>query len=242
MAKLYNLARMTTATTGTGTLTLGTAVSGYLTFAQAGVSNAETVAYGIKDGSSSEVGTGVYTSAGTTLTRSVTKSTNSDTAISLSGSAEVYVTARKEDILNAADPLTSAQAAVQSDQEAASSTTLAVTPGTQKYHPSAAKAWVSFTDSAGTITINASYNVSSVTRNGTGDYTVNFTTAFSSAEYCAVTSFAASTSVVCKMNAQSSGATVAATASAQRFALFAAFAGGASTNCDRGYYAAFGDQ
>jgi hypothetical protein len=92
MAKLYNLARMTTATTGTGTITLGSAVSGYLSFASAGVQNGDTVTYAIKDGSNSEIGEGVYTTSGTTLTRSVIKSTNSDTAISLSGSAEVFIT------------------------------------------------------------------------------------------------------------------------------------------------------
>ena len=92
MAKLYNLARMTTATAGTGAITLGSAVSGYLTFAAAGVSNGETVTYGIKDGSGSEIGEGVYTASGTTLTRSGIKSTNSDSAISLSGSAEVFIT------------------------------------------------------------------------------------------------------------------------------------------------------
>jgi hypothetical protein len=103
MAKLYNLARVTTATTGTGTITLGAAVSGYLTFAQAGVANGETVAYGIKDGANSEVGTGVYTSSGTTLARTVTKSTNSDAAINLSGTAEVFITPRKEDLLSTSE-------------------------------------------------------------------------------------------------------------------------------------------
>lgn len=98
MSKLYNLARVTTATTGAGTITLGSAVSGYLTFASSGVSDAEIVSYGIKDGANSEVGTGTYTTSGTTLTRTVTKSTNSNTAINLSGTAEVYITARAEDI------------------------------------------------------------------------------------------------------------------------------------------------
>jgi hypothetical protein len=93
MAKLYNLARMTTATTGTGTITLGSAVSGYLSFAGAGVANGETVTYAIKDGASSEIGEGVYTASGTTLTRTVIKSTNSDSAINLSGAAEVFITA-----------------------------------------------------------------------------------------------------------------------------------------------------
>lgn len=103
MAKLYNLARMTTATTGTGTLTLGSAVPGFLTFAQSGVANGETISYTIRDGNNTEIGTGVYTSAGTTLTRNVTKSTNSDSLISLSGNAEVYISPRKEDILNTGD-------------------------------------------------------------------------------------------------------------------------------------------
>lgn len=98
MAKFFNLARMTTATTGTGTLTLGIAQSGSLSFTNAGVSNGDVIAYGISDGVHSEVGTGVYTASGTTLTRSVTKSTNSNNPINLSGSATVFITARAEDI------------------------------------------------------------------------------------------------------------------------------------------------
>lgn len=98
MAKLFNLARMTTATTGTGTITLGSAASGFLTFAQAGVVNGDIVSYGIQDGTSREVGTGTYTSSGTSLTRSVVKSTNSNAAISLSGSAEVFITPVATDI------------------------------------------------------------------------------------------------------------------------------------------------
>ena len=73
-------------------------------------------------------------------------------------------------------------AAVQSDQETGTSTSVAVVPGVQHYHPSAAKAWVTFTVSGGVVTVKNSYNVSSVTRNGAGDYTVNFTTAFSGAD------------------------------------------------------------
>jgi hypothetical protein len=97
MAKSYNLAKVTTATTGTGTITLGTPSQGYLSFADAGVQDGETVSYGIRDLNHSETGTGVYTSSGATLTRNVTTSTNSDSAINLSGSAEVYITARAED-------------------------------------------------------------------------------------------------------------------------------------------------
>jgi hypothetical protein len=44
------------------------------------------------------------------------------------------------------------------------------------------KAWVNF-NGTGTVAIRASFNVSSITDNGTGDYTVNFTTAMPSADY-----------------------------------------------------------
>ena len=45
-----------------------------------------------------------------------------------------------------------------------------------------AKAWVNF-NGTGTVAIRASFNVSSITDNGTGNYTVNFTTAFADANY-----------------------------------------------------------
>jgi len=43
-------------------------------------------------------------------------------------------------------------------------------------------AWVNF-QGAGTVSIRRSYNVTSITDNGTGDYTVNFTTACPTANY-----------------------------------------------------------
>ena len=45
-----------------------------------------------------------------------------------------------------------------------------------------AKAWVNF-NGTGTVAIRASFNVSSITDNGTGDYTANFTTAMPDANY-----------------------------------------------------------
>jgi hypothetical protein len=99
MAKLYNLARVVSSTTGTGTLTLGAAVSGCLTFANAGVKDGDVVSYGISDGSNSEVGIGTYTSSGPTLSRTtVLASTNSGNKISCSGNQQVYVTILAEDI------------------------------------------------------------------------------------------------------------------------------------------------
>lgn len=50
-----------------------------------------------------------------------------------------------------------------------------------------AKAWVNF-NGTGTVAIRASYNVSSITDNGTGDYTVNFTNALPDANYATVAS------------------------------------------------------
>lgn len=47
----------------------------------------------------------------------------------------------------------------------------------------AAKAWVNF-NGTGTVAIRDSYNVSSITDNGTGDYTVSFTNAMANANYC----------------------------------------------------------
>jgi hypothetical protein len=76
-------------------------------------------------------------------------------------------------------------AATQSDQETSTSTTTFVSPGRQQFHPSACKAWVEFNVSGTRL---ASYNVSSVTDNGPGDWTPNFTTSFSSGNFaCAGT-------------------------------------------------------
>jgi hypothetical protein len=46
-----------------------------------------------------------------------------------------------------------------------------------------AKAWVNFNGTTSPGTIRASFNVSSVTKNATGDYTVNFTNALADANY-----------------------------------------------------------
>lgn len=92
MAKVYNRAKVTTATTGTGTITLGAAVSGYQTFASAGVANADVVHYVIEDGTAWEIGTGTYTSAGTTLSRTLVQS-STGSLLTLSGSATVYIAA-----------------------------------------------------------------------------------------------------------------------------------------------------
>lgn len=98
MTVLVNRAKMSTATTGTGSITLGSAVDGYQSFSAAGVSNADVVRYVIEDGSNWEIGTGTYSASGTAITRTVSESSNAGAAISLSGAATIFVGATAEDL------------------------------------------------------------------------------------------------------------------------------------------------
>lgn len=103
MAKLFNRARMTVSgTPGTGAITLGSAQSGFQSFAAAGVADGDTVSYVIEDGSSWEVGQGVYTASGTSLSRGAISSSNSNAAISATSNATVFLSALASDISTAA--------------------------------------------------------------------------------------------------------------------------------------------
>jgi hypothetical protein len=82
-------------TSGTGTLTLAGAVTGFQAFSAA-LSNGDTTYYAIAESSTGawEVGLGTYTTSGTTLARTtILSSSNSGSAINLSGAgAEVFIT------------------------------------------------------------------------------------------------------------------------------------------------------
>ena len=84
----------TTTTTGTGTVTLAGAVSGFQSFAAVG--NGNTTFYTIADSSGSnwEIGIGTYTSSGTTLSRdTVLSSSNSGSLVNFpAGAKNVFVT------------------------------------------------------------------------------------------------------------------------------------------------------
>ena len=54
------------------------------------------------------------------------------------------------------------------------------------YARTTAKAWVNFSDNGTTCTINQSFNVSSITRNSTGNYGINFTSGIRSSASCAI--------------------------------------------------------
>lgn len=84
----------TTTTTGTGTVTLAGASTGFQSFAAVG--NGNSTFYTIADASGSdwEVGIGTYTSSGTTLSRdTVLSSSNSGSLVNFSaGTKNVFVT------------------------------------------------------------------------------------------------------------------------------------------------------
>lgn len=81
----------TTATTGTGTVTLAGASAGFQSFSVIGDTN--TTYYTLVSGSEWEVGIGTYTSSGTTLSRdTVLESSNAGSKITLAGTSDVFCT------------------------------------------------------------------------------------------------------------------------------------------------------
>ena len=98
----------TTTTTGTGTVTLGGAVSGFDTFA-AGIGNSNTTYYCIQLGAEFEVGLGTLAGDSSTLARTtVISSSNSDSAVDFSaGAKNVFCTlpASKATVLDASGNL-----------------------------------------------------------------------------------------------------------------------------------------
>jgi len=81
----------TTTTSGTGTVTLAGAEDGFQAFSVIG--NGNTTYYAIINGDAWEVGLGTYTSSGTTLSRTtILESSNSGSALTLSGTSDVFCT------------------------------------------------------------------------------------------------------------------------------------------------------
>lgn len=112
-------------------------------------------------------------------------------------------------------------AGTQAQLEAASSTAVYVTPGRQHFHPGMAKAVGRVTNSAGTYTLQSttSYNITSISKTGTGVITVNLTTSMADTNYIvqittdtSATSayYTATSSSVITVNIKSIGTTPAA--------------------------------
>lgn len=131
MSTFHNRVRVATATAGTGTITLGQASAGYCSFSEGGVANGATVTYTIEDGTSFEVGRGVYDSSALTLTRAailiskIAGQPADTTPLTLSGSAVVFVTAAAEDLLTRTAALTD-NAVIRGDGGAAGAQTSSV--------------------------------------------------------------------------------------------------------------------
>ena len=110
---LYNRVQETTNTTGTGTITLAGAVSGFQSFAVIG--NANTTYYTIASqaGNEWEVGIGTYSTSGTTLARTTVLANSSATqpsALNFSaGTKDVFVTYPSEYAVAATNVGTSGQ-------------------------------------------------------------------------------------------------------------------------------------
>jgi hypothetical protein len=92
----YDRVSFSTATTGTGTVTAGSATSGFRAMATAAsgspIPDGTQVQYTIEDGAAWETGTGVTGGTATTLTRVLSQS-STGALLNLSGSAKVYLTA-----------------------------------------------------------------------------------------------------------------------------------------------------
>lgn len=99
MSSLLNMVRVVSTTTGTGTVSLGAVVDGFLTMTQAGGVDGTTYSYAIEGNFDSngaaqdrEQGTGVWSSGANTLTRNVVNSTNGNALLNLTGDEQVFIT------------------------------------------------------------------------------------------------------------------------------------------------------
>ena len=97
--KFANRVKVASSTTGTGAITLGAAIVSFQTFSEGGILDGNTVRYTIVDVNSWEVGTGVYTHSGTTLSRLLEES-STGSLLNLTGEQEVFITTSATDIEN----------------------------------------------------------------------------------------------------------------------------------------------
>lgn len=134
MVTFVDRAKVSTSTTGTGTITLGTALAGFQSFAAAGLTNGATVSYTIEDAFAWEVGRGVYTAAGPTMTRVLVQS-STGSLLNLSGNALVYVTVLSLDLGGLVKGGGTDQTFVENDQLVTASYTIPATKNAMSTGP-----------------------------------------------------------------------------------------------------------
>lgn len=108
MPKFFDRVKMNLTTTGTGTVTFGSVVSGFQSLSDASVVDADVVKYTIESGTNYEVGTGTIGLTGSTYTmaRSPSSSSESDnSAISLTAGAVCFLTMLAEDVVQTTSDL-----------------------------------------------------------------------------------------------------------------------------------------
>lgn len=93
----YDRVKFSTATTGTGAITVGSASTGARTPAGASVPDGDALGILIEDGAAWELSAAIYTASGATLTRTLIAS-STGSLLSLSGSAVVSITALATDL------------------------------------------------------------------------------------------------------------------------------------------------
>lgn len=123
--------------------------------------------------------------------------------------------------------------ATQAIQETGTATNVYVTPGVQKYHPSACKAW-------GTLGVTGnvveSYNVSSINDDGTGLVRVYINTDFSTANYAVTATAHVDTAYIVTVGYTGNSQVVGG------FQLICKDSGGTAQDPGRWFFVAFGDQ
>ena len=101
MAKFFNRVKVAITSTGTGSVTCGTALAGFQSLADASVANSDVVRYTIIDGNSYESGTGTVTLSGSTYSISRGPSVSSESnnsAIDVTSSANLFLTMLAQDV------------------------------------------------------------------------------------------------------------------------------------------------
>jgi hypothetical protein len=178
-------------TTGTaGVFTSGTITTGLIPILTAGTTTGTAGIFTSGTVATLNSTTGTIGNLSTTLAGDFTISQGTATLATSGATAGTYgsVTAIPFLTVNAKGIITAATTGTFSSTPADGSITYAKlstsTTEADNVASRTAKAWVNF-NGTGTVAIQASFNVSSITDNGVGAYTVNFTSALSDAKYTA---------------------------------------------------------